>query len=132
MRYKSGYKYQLVEDEVFDTGIQTFTIGVNFISLDSQGKLVAHKGYAWDGPSGPTIDRKSNMRGSLGHDVLYQLMRLGLLPQSYRRVADDLIYKWWVEDGMFKLLAKVEVGFLKRMAGFAANPKSAKKVHVAP
>ncbi len=78
--YRSGYKYQLAK---------AYSIGINikpgkdiktkFIKLDRTGKLTIVGGYAWDGPSGPVVDTKENMRASLVHDALYQLMRNGKL-----------------------------------------------------
>ena len=88
--YKKGYKYQLAEDYIrfipiyFHDDIQT-----KYISLipqpDLSSLLTIRTGYAWDGPSGPTIDTKTFMRGSLEHDALYQLIRERLLPQAYFR-----------------------------------------------
>ncbi len=46
--------------------------------------------YAWDGPSGPTVDTPGAMRPSLLHDALYQLMRMGLLSEDAREWADKL------------------------------------------
>ena len=75
--YNGGYKYQLKEEYTFaDTGIiPPATITTDFIGLDLAGNLTTAKGYAWDGPSGPTIYTRNFMRGSLAHDALYQLMR---------------------------------------------------------
>ncbi|MEJ2545996.1 MAG: DUF1353 domain-containing protein [Calditrichaceae bacterium] len=105
--YKEGYKYQLVEtykitlDIKLDDDIKT-----DYIELSKQGKLVIKKGYAWDGPSGPTFDTRNFMRGSLVHDALYQLMREEHLERSkYRKFADKLLQKMCKEDGMSSLRA---------------------------
>ena len=71
----------------------------------SRVKLTIYKGYAWDGPSGPTWDTENFMRGSLVHDALYQLLRAGVLPQSARRYADDLLREMCLSDGMSRLRA---------------------------
>ena len=63
-------------------------------------KLNVHKGYAWDGASGPTIDDNSNYRASLVHDVLYQCIREGFLDKSFRPIADRVFYDILREDGM--------------------------------
>ena len=55
--------------------------------IDRSGMSV-QKDYAWDGPSGPTIDTRNSLRASLVHDVLYQAMREGGLPRTFRRRAD--------------------------------------------
>ncbi len=76
IRYRSGYKYQLVDDYSVKVRVKPDeNISTEFIALDKDGVLKMNQGYAWDGPSGPTIDTKNFMRGSLVHDALYQLMR---------------------------------------------------------
>ena len=52
-----SYKYQLTEDYALAIGVaaeQDFD--GSFLSLTSTGKLTVKNRYAWDGPSGPTID----------------------------------------------------------------------------
>ena len=66
-------------------------------------RIGAH--YAWDGASGPAPDIPSIMRGSLVHDALYQLMRLGELDLSFRETADDLLKTMCRADGMNRMLA---------------------------
>lgn len=101
IRYKSGYKYQLHETYKIQVDIKLgYHVTSEYINLDDIGGLTIYKGYAWDGASGPTIDTKSSMRGALVHDALYQLMRLGLLPESYRDKADSIAEEIWHEDGM--------------------------------
>ena len=100
MKYRSGYKYQLVEDESRMTGICGFDINTDFIRLEPDGRLTAKKGYAWDGASGPTWDSSYCMRGPLFHDCLYQLMREKLLPHSCRNTADGIMFLTIMEDGM--------------------------------
>ena len=74
IKYRSGYKYQLVEEyQVRVSLIPENDIKTDFIELSTEGMLIIKKGYAWDGPSGPTIDTPNFMRGSLVHDALYQL-----------------------------------------------------------
>ena len=46
--------------------------------------MIVEKDYAWDGPSGPTIDTSNSMRASLVHDVLYQAMREEGLAYEFR------------------------------------------------
>jgi len=57
-------------------------------------------GYAWDGPSGPTLDTRSFMVGAMVHDVLYQAIREGYLASSYRKTADSVLYRLCREAGM--------------------------------
>jgi hypothetical protein len=104
IRYGAGYAYQLragyrvLLPELADlTRAAQFT---TWLELWPDGTLVISPGYAWDGASGPTYDSKSSMRASLVHDALYQLMRLGLLSQSFRRAADEIFHRMCKEDGM--------------------------------
>ncbi len=101
------YKYQLI-DENFLLMIEitpSADIQIeNFIELTTEGKLTIMKGYAWDGPSGPTFDTKNFMRGSLVHDALYQLIRENKFDEEEkekrRRYADDLLREMCKTDSM--------------------------------
>jgi len=133
IRYRDGYKYQLAEDFSIRTPFRPERdIETEFIILRRDGQLLIRRGYAWDGPSGPTFDSPSSMRGSLVHDALYQLMRLGLLPISCRPAADDLLYKLCVEDGMWRWRAWLWRREVRKFAAFAASPSSTREVKVAP
>ena len=105
--YKGGYKYQLYETYQLNIRISPpEDIETHFISLDQRGLLVLRKGYAWDGPSGPTIDTKNFIRGSLVHDALYQLMRMELLSHElHRKDADKELKRICIEDGMSSIRA---------------------------
>lgn len=100
MKYRSGYKYQLVEDYQIETDISGLSIGTPFISLTRSGLLTIKAGYAWDGASGPTFDSKSSMRGSLVHDALYQLMSIYPDLRQFRLYADELLFIIGKQDGM--------------------------------
>ena len=74
--YRSGYKYQLASSySVLTPIIPLSPISTEYIRLDATGWLFIREGYAWDGASGPAIDTKSIMRGSLVHDALHQWTR---------------------------------------------------------
>lgn len=100
-RKLKGYKYQTTKDYWVDLPkiFEKFSIFTNFITLQ-KGRLTIIKGYAWDGPSGPTVDTPSFMRGSLIHDALYQLIREGYLPFEMRIEADKILKSICLEDGM--------------------------------
>lgn len=135
IKYKSGYKYQLAEDYRIETCIfPNETIISDYFCLTTYGDLTINKGYAWDGPSGPTIDTKNFMRGALVHDALYQLMREGFLEPSEenRKHADDLLKEICLEDGMSKIRAWYVYRSVRRFAMFAADPKNRKKVIEVP
>lgn len=107
--YKSlqGYKYLLVEAHQENLILQPYkAIKTNFIHLTTSGQITISKGYAWDGPSGPTIDTRNFMRASLIHDALYQLMRLSLLDYKvHRELADQILYEICLEEGMTEFRA---------------------------
>lgn len=100
IKYKAGYKYQLVEDYQLDCGLTGYMLNNGYLALDFDGLLTIRAGYAWDGPSGPTVDTKSFMRGSLVHDALYQLLGLGMIGINHRKAVDALLRKLCREDGM--------------------------------
>jgi len=108
-------------------------IDTDFIRLDKTGKLTIVAGYAWDGPSGPVVDRKENMRASLVHDALYQLMRnRKLTARRHKDKADKLFKKICIEDGVSKRTAYIFYLGLKLGGKPATDPKNRKKVHRAP
>lgn len=132
--YKKGYKYQLAESYSANVGITPERdITTAYIRLTKKGILHIRDGYAWDGPSGPTIDTSDFMRGSLEHDALYQLMREGELdPNIYRVQADDRLKQVCLEDGMWPIRAWWVHRAVRRLAFFAADPKNKKKIYIAP
>lgn len=106
IRYTAGYKYQLEEDYRHPTGIEPAQAGGNrFVQIDADGVLTVRHGYAWDGASGPAIDTATFMRGSLVHDALYQLIRLGVLGPVDRARADILLREIALDDGMWPVRA---------------------------
>ena len=133
IQYKSGYKYQLVSMCRVKTSIRPDgDVKSKYLSLDLLGNLVIEGGYCWDGPSGPTIDTKTFMRGSLVHDALYQLMREDKLSQIWRKEIDKELRRLCREDGMNKMRAwwvykGVRFGGLK-----SASAENRKKIHTAP
>ena len=131
--YRGGYKYQLVES--YSTSVVICPdekIETDFIELDESGLLTIQKGYAWDGPSGPTRDTKSFMRGSLVHDALYQLMRNNHLPSSCREDADQELHRICREDGMNRFRAWYVLLGVRKAAGGAASPRAKKEIRSAP
>jgi hypothetical protein len=101
-RELKSYKYQLMEEHQVGIDIKPEKdLVFKYMSLTTDGLLTIREGYAWDGPSGPTIDTPNFMRGSLVHDVLYQLMRLSALDYKiYRKRADEILREMCREDGM--------------------------------
>lgn len=133
IRYSEGYKYQLKEGYSLQLPWKPEQrVDHDFLYVDENGLLVIFPGYAWDGPSGPTIDTPSSMRGSLVHDALYQLMREELIPLSCRGMADDLLYQICLEDGMWHWRAAYWRRGVIDFAEGAALSKNDKKIITAP
>jgi hypothetical protein len=132
--YKKGYKYQLVKEYSTDIPIKPDNdIETDYIVLTSEGKIIIRKGYAWDGPSGPTVDTLNFMRGSLIHDALYQLMREEKLDNNiYREPADRLLQQMCKEDGMSSIRAWWVYKGLRLGGDPAADPANRKPVVIAP
>jgi hypothetical protein len=133
VRYRAGYKYQLVEN--VSTAISIYPleeIETDYILLNRLGLLTIKKGYAWDGPSGPTIDTKTFMRGSLVHDALYQLIRMGKLNSEHRKEADKILRKICLEDGMCKARAWWVYRAVRRCGWTAIDPKKELNIKEAP
>ena len=124
MKYKKGYKIQVFEDEVyllrekfrFDNPILT-----KYISL-IDCVMVVKRGYASDGASGPTFDSKNTVRGAVGHDAIYQLMRMGEIPHHYWPYADKQLFQWLKQDGMSSFRIWIWKRGLSLAKGSAALP----------
>ncbi len=108
LKYRSlkHWKYELLEeincdiDIFFNAQINTKYAGLFSPSVpySSVGILIVKSHYAWDGPSGPTFDTPTNMRASLFHDALCQLIGEGWLDKKYRKYTDQLLRTHMLED----------------------------------
>ena len=132
IRYCSGYKYQLDQSYIVQTSVKPRAdIITEWVKLNRDGMLAIMDGYAWDGPSGPTIDTKNFMRGSLVHDALYQLIREGHLDRKhYRDDADQELANICEEDGMSAI--RVAWVYAAVRLGGGAAVKKAKPIIEAP
>jgi hypothetical protein len=129
------YKYQLVDDYAIQIDTKRIKIDMKrvkgirsaltkFLSISTGGVLTIGKFYAWDGPSGPTIDTRDFMRGSLVHDALYQLMREGVLDYKVdRKHADEILRKLCLEDGMCSFRAWYVYQSVRICAAKGARPR---------
>jgi hypothetical protein len=131
--YTDGWKYQLSGDYTVETGIiPSLNITSEYIDLDGNGTMTIRHGYAWDGPSGPAVDTKNFMRGSLVHDAFYQLIREKHLTKDYKDKADRLLQKMCEEDGMWKIRAWWVYQGVANFADDAVTKKGIHKVYHAP
>ena len=127
-----SYKYQTMREYKINIDIKPSKyLKYKFMSLSMGGTLTIREGYAWDGPSGPTIDTPNFMRGSLVHDVLYQIMRLGGLDhKKYRKRADEILREMCVEDGMSAFRAWYVYQAVWWFGESSATPKPEPEVEV--
>lgn len=131
--YRGGYKYQLAADYLTRIPINpASTIETDWIKLSPAGELAIARGYAWDGPSGPAIDTKSAMRGSLIHDALFQLLRLGHLSDALRPTFDQIYKDACIEDGMWLARAHLHFLALRQFGWWAARPSAERQILTAP
>lgn len=105
--YSKGYKYQLRKDHVhaLPACFKHLDFNAEFFCAKN-GLLLIRKGYAWNGASGPTFDTNTTMRGSLVHDVYYQMCVEALIDRSLKEEADYELRDICLEDGMSKFRAK--------------------------
>lgn len=131
---KRRYKYQLERDCRGYVGIKAPRGGIHteWVDLDEEGWMLIRAGYAWDGPSGPTIDTPSAMRGSLFHDACYQLLRLGLIDSSQRGQADQVLHDMCTKDGMIPVRADLWKLVVNVFASIYAEEGTEPEVLVAP
>lgn len=109
IKYEKRRKYKYTLLEPFSMQLDIFVpVGGcwGLLAIDRSGLLEIRRGYAWDGPSGPTFDTPAFMRGSLVHDALYQLMREGRIPRTQRKRADEILRAICLEDGMSRVRAQ--------------------------
>jgi hypothetical protein len=136
IKYTPGYKYQLRRNYTVATGIfPNRAVKLDFIELSLDGQIIIKKGYAWDGPSGPTVDTNSFMRGSLVHDALYQLMRNAYLPggnSETRHRVDKLLRQHCLEDGMTRIRAWWVYKAVHKFARESSTAHDIKPVITAP
>jgi hypothetical protein len=135
--YKGDYKYVSAAVETYETGIMTDrAYGFTHGRLLPSGELTIEKSYAWDGPSGPTFDTSTVMRGSLVHDCLYQLLRetdFGA-PETHdqrREQADEILYRICIEDGMWEWRARWILAAVRK-TGSSATVRRQRKIYEAP
>lgn len=124
------YKYDVVNNVgPYQSGIKGLCVYHKYFTLEPSGCITAKEGYKWDGPSGITVDTPSFMRGSLFHDIFYQILRDNLLnrfdidgipcykvAETYiidvgkhyhtwldvKNAADNLLKKMCLQDGMMR------------------------------
>lgn len=132
IKYKAGYKYQLVEDYWVQTPVRwRDVIDTDYIRLMPDGWLLIRKGYAWDGATFfPDFDWI--VRGSLIHDALYQLIRERRLPVETKEIADRLLAECCKEDRAWSWQAGMVALGVERFGDFGVKPENCRPIRVAP
>lgn len=102
-------EFCLEYDVVYQTDIVGYEYEDDSIKLDRYGRVTLKTWWCW-GASGLSFDTKSSRRGSCIHDGIYYLSQKGVFdnaanPALLRAIADDLILRLCLEDGMFKVRA---------------------------
>ena len=140
MKWKGGYKYQVVEDEVVKTLIcPKEEIYTRFLRLETNGTLTIWWGYAYDGASGPTFDRKigwgrfsikltDTMVPTAVHDAFAQLMREGLLSREWLPAVNILLNQMLKDRGMWWPRRRLWLRGLWLTSGSFAKPKNIKPI----
>jgi hypothetical protein len=131
-RKLKGYKYQIRRRYTYRVNIYPLKPPrrsvARYLGLSHDGILTLKNEYAWDGPSGPTIDTRDFIRGSLVHDGLYQLMREGVLDYKvHRKRADEIFREILVDDGMCRFRAWYVYQAVHIFAEGGARPKKRNK-----
>lgn len=129
--YYHGYDYQLRQDAWFNTSVVGYNIDTEYATLSVNGKLKVKKNFGSDGATG-IWDTKHVIPGSMVHDALYMLLRMGLLPRSERDNADRTLEAVCIESGMWKWYAKIIYLGVKFFAAAAAHPDHRRKEYTAP
>ena len=134
MDFYSGFKHQLAEDEWFQTAIYPQEdVSTELIELSTQGLLRVRKHYAWDGASGPVVDRKSNYSASCAHDALYELLRKRKLPRGFWELADAEYIRLLKDRGKaFRITIWMDAKGLAIAGGKYSRPKELRKLKFAP
>ena len=103
--YNDGY--QILKTSYFPTSYKDCEYFGSHFSITKDGMIYVWEGYCFDGASGPTIDTDNSFEAACFHDIMYALIRMGVIPNTYwnRRKADLMFYKALRKDGMSWLRA---------------------------
>ena len=129
---KTDDGYLLKKNQLIQTVMWGHHVTHEYFGLTPHGILFIKAGYFWDGASG-AIDTPDFMRGSLVHDVLYQMLReLHFFGSSnkwtrnrhreLREIADRCLIYICDEDGMWKIRQWWVSRALKLAGGIWAYP----------
>lgn len=133
IQYRSGYLYQITRDYRVQTDIipdrEYYTPFFNFYH---DGELFVMAGYAYDGPSGITLDTADSMRAALIHDCGYQCIREYGMPRSFRKQWDQEFLKVLLEDGMEFIRARTWYRAVRMFGKSSTKGDGGKPIQEAP
>jgi hypothetical protein len=137
--YTDGWNWILEEETEYDTGILGFNITTEFIRLQADGLMTISRKYASDGvtcitgtPWAWLLEKDWMKRGAYGHDALYQLVQLQLLPMEYKLVADHLMRSWCIEDGAWGWEAQIVFRLVDKYGAASVDHRKQRKILIAP
>jgi hypothetical protein len=107
-------------------------IKLDWVEIDTKGRVTLKPYFVYDGASGPTIDTLSSVRGVCAHDTIYRMIRLRYLPESFKQVADSLMYDFLIEDGMFQPRAFAWLQGVKLFGNASIKPENENPIYRAP
>lgn len=115
-------EFELTENHHRHTAILNRPYSDSKVELRKNGLLTIKAGFDF-GASGPTIDTKSSREASCVHDAIYYLSDKGLFEgddsRKMRGIADDLLYKICIENGMYEWRAKSWLKTLEIFGGYS-------------
>lgn len=95
-----GSKYRIIKRQEYQSDIKPIkAVDHPYFKLNLSGLMTAEVGYEYDGATGGK-DTDTFMRGALWHDIGCQSISEGLLPKTYRKAVDKMLYDILSEDGM--------------------------------
>lgn len=132
--YAAGYKYQLRQDAVAESGLVLQSAVLHeYFTISESGLIMVKRGYAWDGASSVAIDTPGTIYASVFHDAGYQAIRLGLLDPVWREELDRMYERLCREGGVPWFRAKYHYLGLRLGGGVYNNlPDSAYPERTAP
>lgn len=103
IKYTKGYPYQGIGSFAYQSKIRLVdAVKTPFYAIDRDGLIQGKNGYAWDGASGPTMDRnkasKWTRRGTYFHDIGCQAIGEGLVSEGWRPEIDLMMLDILLED----------------------------------
>ena len=126
-RELKSYKFELAQTYQIQTEIfPEKQIVESYVGLGVDGLLTIFNGFKIDGVT-HSITTSNVMRAAFVHDALYQLMRSGKLPLSYKDKSDKLFYDILIKDGTAKFRAWYMYQAVKLFGEKYAKPTSKKE-----